>query len=237
MSFILDALKKSESDRQRQTGPSLFEVKVAPPRRRLPIWAIAIAVLLLINVVIVSWMLLRRPATQQPAAPLPTPAAAAPASAATSVTAASSSPPKTGVPAALDQAASAPAADPKAPPAAAAVVGDSNPHGGQTAAGGGNASDYAPAVEPAAPAGSASAGSSSGDDLPLYQQIVANDNLPPLHLDLHVYAERPRDRFAMINMHRVAEGDSLPSGAQVEAIRPDGVVLSYRGTRFLLPRN
>ena len=46
MSFILDALKKSESDRQRQSGPALFEVKVAPPRTRLPAWAIAIAVLL-----------------------------------------------------------------------------------------------------------------------------------------------------------------------------------------------
>ena len=36
MSFILDALKKSESDRQRQSGPALFEVKVAAPRTRLP---------------------------------------------------------------------------------------------------------------------------------------------------------------------------------------------------------
>jgi hypothetical protein len=41
----------------------------------------------------------------------------------------------------------------------------------------------------------------------------------------------------MINMHRVTEGDSLPNGVQVAAIRPDGVVLSYHGTRFLLPRD
>jgi len=33
MSFILDALKKSETDRQRQATPALFEVKVAAPRR------------------------------------------------------------------------------------------------------------------------------------------------------------------------------------------------------------
>src|SRR5487761_729483 len=68
MSFILDALKKSESDRQRQSGPSLFEVKVAPPRRSLPIWAVAIAVLLGINVIVISWMLLRHPAARRPAA-------------------------------------------------------------------------------------------------------------------------------------------------------------------------
>ena len=59
MSFILDALKKSESDRQRQHGPALFEVRVAPPRTRLPLWAIAIAALLVVNLGVVLWMLLR----------------------------------------------------------------------------------------------------------------------------------------------------------------------------------
>jgi len=59
MSFILDALKKSESDRQRQHGPALFEVRVAPPRTRLPPWAIAIALLLAVNLGVVMWMLLR----------------------------------------------------------------------------------------------------------------------------------------------------------------------------------
>ena len=62
MSFILDALKKSESDRQRQSGPALFEVKVAPRRVGLPLWAVAIGVLLGINLIIVMWMLLRHPA-------------------------------------------------------------------------------------------------------------------------------------------------------------------------------
>lgn len=74
-------------------------------------------------------------------------------------------------------------------------------------------------------------------DLPLYQQIVTSDSLPALHLDLHVFADHPQDRFVMINMQRLGEGDSLTNGVQVEAIRPDGVVLSYHGTRFLLPRN
>ena len=85
MSFILDALKKSETDRQRQTGPALFEVKVAPPKAGFPVWAIAIVVLLVINMVIVGWLLLRRsskseadaqpPVVSQPA-PTPPPSAA-----------------------------------------------------------------------------------------------------------------------------------------------------------------
>src|SRR2546430_5864243 len=59
MSFILDALKKSESDRQRHSGPALFEVKVAPPRGAWPLWAVAVAALLVVNLAIVVWMLWR----------------------------------------------------------------------------------------------------------------------------------------------------------------------------------
>ena len=38
MSFILDALKKSEAERQRQAGPALLEMRVVRPRRRIPVW-------------------------------------------------------------------------------------------------------------------------------------------------------------------------------------------------------
>src|ERR1700745_4273989 len=80
MSFILDALKKSESDRQRQNGPALFEVRVAPPRTRLPLWAIAIALLLVVNLGIVMWLLLRHQAhVDAPATATGPPTAAAPA--------------------------------------------------------------------------------------------------------------------------------------------------------------
>ena len=62
MSFILDALKKSENDRQRQNGPALFEVRVAPPRSKLPVLAIVIVSLLLVNLGVVAWIMLRKPA-------------------------------------------------------------------------------------------------------------------------------------------------------------------------------
>ena len=32
------------------------------------------------------------------------------------------------------------------------------------------------------------------------------------------------------------EGDSLAEGVRVESITPEGAVLSYHGSRFLLPR-
>src|SRR5439155_20378377 len=77
MSFILDALKKSESDRQRQSGPALFEVTLAPPRTGLPPWGLAVGAVLLVNLGVVMWMLLRHAATPAPGTP---PVAAAGAS-------------------------------------------------------------------------------------------------------------------------------------------------------------
>jgi general secretion pathway protein B len=67
MSFILDALKKSESERQRQNGPALYEMRVTQPRMRLPAWAVAIVVLLGVNLSVVTWLLLHRPSTAQAA--------------------------------------------------------------------------------------------------------------------------------------------------------------------------
>ncbi|MFZ1868623.1 MAG: general secretion pathway protein GspB, partial [Steroidobacteraceae bacterium] len=122
------------------------------------------------------------------------------------------------------------------PPTPAPVASSTGQGGGQPP-GDANPSDNAPAAEPAATPGLATPAGGSAGNLPLYQQIVTSDGLPALHLDMHVYAERPRDRFVLINMHRLGEGDSLPGGVHVDAIRPDGVVLRYQGTQFLLPRN
>jgi general secretion pathway protein B len=246
MSFILDALKKSESDRQRQSGPSLFEVKVAPPRRTLPIWAVAIAVLLGINVIVVTWMLLRRPAAPQPTAAAPggsppaaIPAATGPRAPTAQRAPASAAPPQ--APPAAGTAPSTPAAPPSgaaaSPPPHSAGAPAANDQNSGPAAAGGDPSDYAPAVEPSEAGGAGTGGGSADTALPLYQQIVDSAGLPALHLDLHVFADRPRDRFVMINMHRLGEGDSLPEGVHVDTIRPDGVVLTFHGKRFLLPRN
>jgi general secretion pathway protein B len=61
-------------------------------------------------------------------------------------------------------------------------------------------------------------------------------SLPKLHLDVHVYNDNPKDRFVLINMHRYQRHDVLPTGPRVVRITHDGVVLSYHGRQFLLPR-
>jgi hypothetical protein len=103
-----------------------------------------------------------------------------------------------------------------------------------------NPDDYAPAADAPAPAGfgnHVSRGTSSG--VPLYQDaaLVPGAHIPELRLDLHVFAAKPQERFVMINMHKLHEGDNLPEGVHVESITPDGVVLSSNGSRFLLPHD
>ena len=59
MSFILDALRKSEIERQRQSGPSMAEFPVAREDRRLPVALIAIGFLLAVNLAVVLFFMLR----------------------------------------------------------------------------------------------------------------------------------------------------------------------------------
>ena len=231
MSFILDALKKSESDRQRQGGPALFEVKVAPPRHALPSWAVAIAVLFLANLAVVGWLLWRHAAAPAPG-PAPAAAPAAAPGAAPSAVAALNTPAAAAAPAVTPSVRGAPTAPPA--PAAPAASPESTPAATEPLP---NADDLAPATEPP-PHGSlgrVKRGTDAG--VPLYQQLTAapESQLPQLRLDLHAYAERPEDRWVLINMHKLREGESL-EGVRLERVTPDGAVLSYRGTQFLLTR-
>jgi len=228
MSFILDALKKSESDRQRQSGPALYEVKVAPPRGGLPPWAVAVVILLAINLMIGLWMLLRhplaRPATETAAAAAPVAAAPLPVAPATlQITAPTVAP-----------AAPAPLAAVQAAPPTAGAAGTDGGHADLL-----TAEDFAPASEPATSGLGGHVRRGTGTGVPLYQDAASTPGtqIPQLRLDLHAYAARPQDRFVMINMHKVREGDTLPEGVRVDSITPDGAVLSYKGSSFLLPRD
>lgn len=61
------------------------------------------------------------------------------------------------------------------------------------------------------------------------------NQLPPLKLSMHVYAEEAGKRFAIIDGQRITEGSSIGS-AVVRAIRRDGVLLDVDGSNYLLPR-
>ncbi|HXC08924.1 MAG TPA: general secretion pathway protein GspB [Steroidobacteraceae bacterium] len=216
MSFILDALKKSEIERQRQSVPGLMDTRSGTRRRRLPLWAAALGLLLGINLVVLALVLWNKSA----------PSAAAPRA-----------PDSVAPP--------APAAAPAQPPVAEHFSPlDTSPV-------------YAPEIPVAATEGarktavhavrhsdpilsdqSAEPPAESQEVLPSISEInlTGAQALPDLHLDVHVYATNPADRFVYINMRKYHEGAALPEGPRVERIRRDGVVLNYQGLRFILPR-
>jgi general secretion pathway protein B len=215
MSFILDALRKSELERQRQSGPSIAEFPLGREDRRLPIALIAIGFLLAVNLAVVLFFMLRdtpSPAAAVAAAPAPAPAVAAPpaapapASAAQSDLAMQASPPLEeppavyyDAPATLPPDAPDPTLLPDTPVASPDVV-------------------YADAPPEDAAA------------------VAAATGLPELTVDLHVYANDPAKRTVFINGRRYTQGAQIAEGPTVEEITPDGAMLSWRGRRFLLPR-
>lgn len=218
MSFILDALRKSELERQRQSGPSIAELPVARDDRRLPVALLAIGVLLVVNVAVLMYFLLNddaAPAAQAPASTVATaPAAAAPPQAA----------------------GAAPLPLPAADSALAAEVGTEEPMPELPAAEAPEAPDptLLPDAPYAAPGGvTYSAPPPSIETLP--PQAAAG--LADLSVDLHIYSTDPARRAVFVNGRRYTEGMALAEGPMVEQITRDGVVINHRGQRFLLPRN
>jgi general secretion pathway protein B len=249
MSFILDALKKSELERQRQSIPGLMDSGTPGVRARFPRWAIALVVLLGINLIALLVVLMRSgapPASALHATAAPTPARSAmrsPTSAGAEAPASAPGDAQRFSP--LD---SAPVYAPEIPAVGESAVGE--PAGGSAAAG--SAAHQPSAIHPPAGAGGASARAAHRRDPLLTDQdykaeeevlpsiselnLSGPQALPELHLDVHVFATKPSERFVYINMRKYREGATLEEGPLLERIRRDGVVLNFQGVRFVLPR-
>jgi len=250
MSFILDALKKSEHERQRQAIPGLVEASIARPRQRLPVWAIALGALLGVNLIVLL-IVLARNSLSSPAAPVPV--AAASARAAAAEPAGTAADPATadagaGAGAGMDDKQWSPLENSPAdtdagnayapedrvtpvmptPPASPTVRQPAlpvspAPHPTHRRDPVLNDRDYQAAEEESLP---------SVNEL----NLSGPQALPELHLDVHVFATNSAERFVFINMRKYHEGATLQEGPTVERIRRDGVILNYQGLRFLLPR-
>jgi len=68
MSFILDALKKSETDRQQAGSAEFAGVPASSGNQRAPRWLWILGVLLVINLAVLLGLLLRREVNPVPAA-------------------------------------------------------------------------------------------------------------------------------------------------------------------------
>lgn len=238
MSLILDALKKSEAERQRGQAPGLFVEQAPLSRTRhegLPAWAWALGALMVAVLAVFGWREWSRAAGDRDAAattnaPSPAPEAAArearvdaptemPADVATTAPARTDIAPPRPTPA--PAAASRPADTP--PPATPA-----QPRPAPTPA-------PTPAPPPAPTAVAVPAGT---DALPRLADLPAGERaaLPPLKLTMHVYADDPAARFVILDGRRLGEGGLLGDTVVVREIRRDGVVLEAQGRALLLPR-
>lgn len=240
MSFILDALKKSEDDRLGQSGPNLAYAHSAARREAIPRWVLVLSALLLVNlaglVAVMIWksdtprddtqlavqpVIQEEPARQEPvgfrASPdYPSPAIQQPAAQA--------------VQADRDEVRSL--ASEAGPSSTRSATGSATPPVAQTR-------ETPPETTPQSESQTA-AQEARAAMVPTLNELLGQGrlmNLPAMKVDLHVYAARREDRFVFINLAKYREGQRLTEGPLVEEITNDGVILQYQGERFLIPRS
>ena len=217
MSYILDALRKSDLQRQHGSAPTLQNAPLLPKASGRPaVWTYGVLGTTLVAAgIAIGW--LRPWQTQQPA-PVTAPIAVQPFAAeppqipapppvpAKSVLTPETRPPSAGNP------------QPRAPstgataPAKAAVR-----------------SAHMPPANAVAPAG----GAPESRVLAMTELPPAiQQEIPPLAISVHAYSSNPADRIVGINNRVLREGGHVPPGLTLDEITPDGMVFSYKGYRF-----
>jgi general secretion pathway protein B len=207
MSFILDALRKSENERQRNQQPGIAMSQVPQARKGTRIWLPLVALLVGVNLslLLVMWLMSDEPAAPANNALPPSPTTSPTASAPPATTPAYQERP---APSSAVTSPSAVAAPDEPPDSTAAFT----PNAGKPV----GVDENIPSME---------------------ELLLANlISVPPLHLDIHVYSEVTDERFVFINMNRYNEGQTLSEGPMLQAITPSGVVLRHQGYDFLVTR-
>ena len=210
MSFILDALKKSETDRQQQGGAEFTVVPTSPQPPSVPRWLWAVGILLAVNLVVLIGLLIR-PGESTPQQILPS----------------------------IENTADIPTSGDLLQPSFEERVASArdNPPDEQLAPVVEARESTRNFVEPDLISQDPST-VAARDLYPTLQEVRVRGatNLPDLHLDIHVFSPNPDDRFVFVNMSKLREGSALVEGPVVAEITPEGVVLRHEGQMFLLPR-
>lgn len=213
MSFILDALRKSETERQQKSAPGLADSHYRRSNTGRNIWIPLLVIVLAANAVILAFVMNRDTSEAEVAVANTEPARG---------------------PVLL--------ANPEVRPLAREVPGKKATPGSVADSTGASGRTEPVVMQMdtntlADPGGVESGGIQEG--LPSLQQLVASGQMSvePLHLDIHVYAEAQAGRFVFINMKKYREGEFLTEGPRIEEITRTGVILGYRGDRFTLDRD
>ena len=223
MSYILDALKRADAERQHVTVPSLHTRQVTTPalqntsgaqnRRWLTAGAVLILAAAAAAAAVGGWFW-RAPSNDAPrqadaqialtspvASPPPLPALAAPTLLPAPVPA-----PVTAAPVA-PKPKPEPAPKPETPPRRIA----------------------APKPTPPPPAAASA-------DLPLLSELADNirRQIPAMAINGVVYSDNPGQRVLLVNQQVLTQGSQAVPDVKLEEIRPHSSVFSFQGTRFRL---
>lgn len=226
MSFILDALRKSETERQKAQVPGIGDAPLVVHQKHVPRWTVGLIACLSVGLVVLGWFWLRDAGTgadqDMAAASTQATSAAGVAPQAVTGTATSSTPPVSSA-GAVDIVSFRPG-----------EIRDLSEEALQSTvatrvAGAENA--------PAQPASTALAPEVlAAPMLTLAQYRATGGALPELNLELHVYSPTAAERFVFINSTKYVEGQTLTEGPRLGAITQDGAVLVHEGRSLLLPR-
>lgn len=246
MSIILDALKKSERERQAGQVPGMSEVvseTVIGRPRWLP-WILAL--LGLVNVGGVGYWLYRDHADQAPAPPqinaAPTESASPPKEMPTQVPAITS---QTLGPAVDSRPSVEPAQVMSAPepvlqrpaiPMPEHLMPPANPR--PLAQEEEDPVDAELEAEGSARSESLRPGNPVGSGLPMINDMpeAFRSRIPSFRITMFAYSENPQERFVIVNMKKLVAGDVLPGGVLLIEIRAENLVGELDGQKFLIPR-
>ncbi len=208
MSFILEALKKSEKKQQKKSGQTVRTVyEPAPLKKGSPRWGIGLLILLLFNGALLLWFFAPWQQSSQSVIPSST------------------------MPTEVKQAEPGAATTRVSPPTSAPVEKNTlagSVTGRQQSA----VAQLQPAVNPL-PVPRNDKKVYHFSRLP----VAIQQRIPPLKMSLHGYnRENPNASLVQINDHILHEGEMVTGKIRLDKITAEGAVLHYDGYRFLLPR-
>jgi general secretion pathway protein B len=224
MSYILEALKKAQAERQLGNAPTLHATQPVPAAEpgaaasRKPLFiGLGAGALVVAAGALLVWQRVPAPAAVPVATPpatgiappaMRTPAAAPLAAAAASTTLEVSAPPAPAPASRPAHAAHVPADVPAAAPVPAAV----SPRRAMT-----------PAPAP-----------SADDGLPFLQQLpdAIQRDVPRVAFGGYMYSANPADRLLLVDKALRHEGEEVAPGLVLEKLLPKAAVMNYRGVRY-----
>ena len=204
MSVILDALRKSENERQQSAVPSIGDAPAVVHNTGVPKWIVAIIAALAAGVLILGWAWWQSGSSDEAAVAIVRPTGVLPRT-------------DSLVPTTTSGAVRSLAREPTVGSAESSQTSQQAP--------------IEPVVQ-AAPA--AEVPIMVIGPPTIMELLAAGVVLPELTLELHVYSASPAERFIRINSASYREGEVLSEGPRVISITAEGVILDYRGQNFLL---